>query len=193
VNATEAITAQIKLIDLDCSIGRLGPGDLKKFNAELKSIMFRVVGLHSFNTVVNDTNVAKDDAYNQTQKLDRFQALQQKMTERELQHGHDLDSLVPILASSSLDLRNASESAIIGVMEWTQEFNSRRWANLFHPSSEEQIKQRHEKLATELKRLETALEEFRTIQRIKLIKPYERFFDPVTRKLIRDSEIFASR
>jgi hypothetical protein len=37
----ETVTTQLKLIDLDTSIGRLGPADLKKVNAELKSIMFR--------------------------------------------------------------------------------------------------------------------------------------------------------
>uniref|UniRef100_A0A8H7YBR5 Putative ER transporter 6TM N-terminal domain-containing protein n=1 Tax=Psilocybe cubensis TaxID=181762 RepID=A0A8H7YBR5_PSICU len=41
VAATDAVSDQLKLIDLDTSIGRLGPADLKKINLELKSIMFR--------------------------------------------------------------------------------------------------------------------------------------------------------
>ncbi|KAF9560292.1 hypothetical protein CPC08DRAFT_708223 [Agrocybe pediades] len=193
VNATEAITAQIKLIDMDWSLGRLGPSDLKKFNAELKSIMFRVVGLHSFNSIVTDANVTQDKALKETNKLDRFHALQRKMMERESQHGHDLDSLVPILASSSLDLRNASESAIVTVMDWMQEFNSRRWANLFRPDTEEQILARHNKLVAEVSRLQAVLEEFRTTQRVELIRPYQKFFDPVTKRLLKDVESFASR
>ncbi|KAJ3509935.1 hypothetical protein NLJ89_g4949 [Agrocybe chaxingu] len=37
----EELTQKAGLIDLDCSLGRLGPADLKKISAELKSMMFR--------------------------------------------------------------------------------------------------------------------------------------------------------
>ena len=43
ITGLDAVTAQLNLIGLDTSVGRLGPADLKKVNAELKSVMFRVV------------------------------------------------------------------------------------------------------------------------------------------------------
>ncbi|KAF8972501.1 hypothetical protein BDZ97DRAFT_1649682 [Flammula alnicola] len=204
VNALDAIAHQIKLIHIDTSIGRLGPTDLKRINAELKSIMFRAAGLYSFQTFVNDTNMAEDKDLDEVEqrhrpgtetpgKANRYQALIRKIKEREMRHGHDLDSLVPILASSSANLRASTESALVCVIDWFQECNSRRFAGLFKRTDKAQLKERQENLVGQLRQLEDALEEFRAVERVKLIKPYERFFDPETRKLLKTSDMFASR
>jgi len=57
----------------------------------------------------------------------------------------------------------------------------------------EHIAERQQKLKQELRKIEDALEEFRTVERVKLIKPYEKFFDVKTRKLLRQDDIFTSR
>lgn len=41
IRAVNEVSNQLKFINIDTSIGRLGPSDLRKINAELKSIMFR--------------------------------------------------------------------------------------------------------------------------------------------------------
>jgi hypothetical protein len=123
----------------------------------------------------------------------RVQKLLANIKERELQHGHDLDSLVPVLQSSSANLRASAESALLCVINWFQECNSRRFSTLFRRTSKEDIEKRNQKLVGQLKELQGALEEFRTVERVKLIKPYERFFDPETKQLLKTADVFASR
>jgi len=125
--------------------------------------------------------------------VNRFQAIRQITKKRELQHGHDLDTLVPILASASENLRSTSEDALTSIIGWLQNCNSHRWASLFLGANKEQIAERQQKLKQELRKIEDALEEFRTVERVKLIKPYEKFFDVNTRKLLRQDDIFTSR
>lgn len=45
VAGTQSLLGQIGMIDLEVSVGRLGPGDLKRINAELKSLMFRAASV----------------------------------------------------------------------------------------------------------------------------------------------------
>ncbi|KAF8179112.1 hypothetical protein BJ912DRAFT_1128563, partial [Pholiota molesta] len=203
-SALNDVTSQLKLINLDTSIGRLGPSDLKRVNVELKSMMFRATGLQSFTTFVNDLNIAESRELNLVERQsgqgdqaswapNRVQKLLANIKARELQHGHDLDSLVPVLQSSSANLRASAESALLCVINWFQECNSRRFSTLFRRTSKEDIEKRNRKLVGQLKELQDALEEFRTVERVKLIKPYERFFDPETKQLLKTADVFASR
>ena len=45
----------------------------------------------------------------------------------------------------------------------------------------------------ELRKIEDALENFRKVERVKLIKPYEKFFNMKTKKLLKHDDIFTSR
>lgn len=45
VGGLQALGGQIGFIDLEFSVGRLGPGDLKRINRELKSLMFRAASV----------------------------------------------------------------------------------------------------------------------------------------------------
>jgi hypothetical protein len=155
---------------------------------------------------VNETNIADEEEEKRVDllshgdaalgKADRYQTLMRTIRECELQHGHDFDSLIPILASSSTDLRSACEAGLICVMDWFQECNSRRWATYFSKPDNDMVRNRHDKLVDQLDKLQAALEEFRSIHRSKLVQPYERFFDPQTKYLLKKSdkkEMFASR
>ena len=125
----------------------------------------------------------------------RYRNLMRKTRERENQHGHDLDSLIPILASSSVGLRTACENGVTYVIDWFQECNSRRWATYFTKPDAANTKERHEKLVNRLNELQSALEEFRSVHRTKLVQPYERFFDPQTKRLLKndEKEMFATK
>jgi len=122
----------------------------------------------------------------------RFHIFYRYADEREAFHGHDLDSIVPILASCSVTLRNACENSILGICKWVEECNKRRWLTVFSKENESVIEERHEKLASDLKTLQDALKEFRSVERVKLIKPYEKLFDQDTLKL-KDENTFVSR
>ncbi|KJA27441.1 hypothetical protein HYPSUDRAFT_131287 [Hypholoma sublateritium FD-334 SS-4] len=201
IRAANEVNTQLKFINIDTSIGRLGPSDLRKINAELKSIMFRASGLHSFSTFVNDINVMEIKELNPTveqpgsgtQKPSRYQALLFQTKERELLHGHDLDSLLPILQLASENIRASLESTLICVISWFQDSNSRRLTGLFKRKDVVQIQERQQMLAKQLKELVAALSEFRLVERKKLIKPYEKFFDPETKILVKSADMFASR
>jgi len=114
------------------------------------------------------------------------------VSEREAEHGHNLDSLVPILAACSSPLRLACEDAVTNVTTWVKDCNKRRWYAIFGKEDKLQATERHGNLARSLRSLQDALYEFRDIERVKLIAPYEKLFDRDTRKLKKES-LFISR
>lgn len=220
---TNALLMQISLINLDFSVGRLGPADLREMNARLRLVLLRAAyvylfctpamhfnvldrGLISFQNLVNETNIADEEEEKKVESLShsdatpgtapRFQAMMRDIREREIRHGHNFDTLIPILASSSADLRSACENGLICVMDWFQQCNTRRWAAYFSKPNDGLVKERHDKLVDQLNELQATLEEFRSVHRSKLVQPYERFFDPQTKRLLRnpdEKEMFASR
>ncbi|KIM39011.1 hypothetical protein M413DRAFT_447369 [Hebeloma cylindrosporum] len=203
ISGVETVTGQLKLIDLDTSIGRLGPTDLKKVSAELRSTMFRAGGLHAFHSYVNDLNLRDQKQAREADEhqhgsgnettVNRYQSIHQTVKQRELQQGHDIDTLLPVLASASTNLRSASEDTLTCITVWLQECSSHRWSALFSRRQAEQIADRQRKLNQELRKVRDALEEFRTVERVKLIKPYEKFFDSKTKKLLKHDDVFTSR
>ncbi|KAG6828854.1 hypothetical protein H0H92_006561 [Tricholoma furcatifolium] len=181
------LLGQIGTIDLEFSVGRLGPGDLKRISNEMKSVIFRAAGLHSFQGFVDHGNQARnsDDgdasvSQNKSEYWDRFTILQKQIWQREMKHGHDFDTLVPIIAESSADLRAACDIAVKGLSEWFHGCNSGRWAGLFSKYDKVKGDQRHAALVEQLAAVRKALEQYRETQRVKIIQPFEEFFDPVT-------------
>ena len=216
-----ALSKQIALINLDVSVGRLGPADLRQINAKLQSVLVRAAyvlflfawhasnvldrGLNSFQNAVNEINLA-DEEEKTVESLsrgdatpgavDRFQNLRRKIRERENQHGHQLDSLVPLVASSSVYLRSASENGVTCIIDWIQECNGRRLTTYFSKPDTGKIKERHDKLVDQLNELKTALEEFRSVHKPKMIEPYQRFFDTKTKRLVKgpgEKDMFSLR
>ncbi|KAF9042212.1 hypothetical protein BJ165DRAFT_257137 [Panaeolus papilionaceus] len=244
VGGTENLLAQIGLIDLDTSVGRLGPQEIRRVCGELKGFLIRAAGLHSFHTFVNDKNrfdeeaekmlaeearwageVAQKEArrnangasaavspaqpkastdpnapcHPNLRTTDTFHRLRCKIAKRERAHGHDFDSLLPILSESSLALREACEEGLTAFAEWVGRVNSNRWAELFvslrsistmHDPEGGCPRRRREKegrcreMEGVVGRLEERLREFRTAERERLVRPYERFFDRRTRRMI---------
>ncbi|CAA7266342.1 unnamed protein product [Cyclocybe aegerita] len=196
----EVLNQKVGLIDLDCSLGRLGPADLKKISAELKSMMFRAGAMHSFQMFVNDANefaqderILEEKAQRGDATPNRYHVLHRKIRDREAQHGHGLDALVPILASSSAELRAACESGLLCIMDFLKEANTRRWSSFVFRATPEQVEDRHRKLGKTLKTLENAWDDFKSVQRVNLVKPFEAFFDPQTRQLKDNSDTFATK
>lgn len=154
---------------------------------------------------MNDTNIREaNEAHSATAQPNSgpqtprapnlYQAFLSKTKQRELKHGHDLDSLVPILQAASADVRAAAESTLLCIIGWFQDCNSHRLTGLFQRKDPAKIQQRQQMLADQLATLVAALEQFRRVERARLIKPYERFFDPETRQLaLKDEDMFASR
>ncbi|KAF7311860.1 hypothetical protein MIND_00196700 [Mycena indigotica] len=193
---------RIGLIDLEISMGRLGPGDLKRIAPEIRALGFRVAALVAFQTAVSaiheddrkdaDRAAAIEKERNipstsSTPKLSthetRFARRRRVLAQRELAHGHALDDLVPILAEASLPLRTTCEKSMKALRVWFDECNSGRWTSLVRKRSKTDIEKSHSALVNVTAELKDRLEQWRKEGRIGLIKPYERFFDPGTGKL----------
>ena len=150
---------------------------------------------------MNETNIVDDEetAASLSRTLgttDRYRTLMRNIRERERQHGHDLDTLIPIVASSSIHLRRACEHGVTCIMDWIQECNSRRWTTFFSKPDVGKVKERCDKLEDQLNELKTAMEEFRSLHRTKLVQPFEKFFDPKTKRLLKhpgEWDMFALR
>ena len=162
--------------------------------------------LYSFLEFVNRSNsahVAEDQAGpiadDKTGYWDRYTILQKEIWQHELKHGHDFDSLVPILAESSSDLRAACNAAISGLTEWFHDCNSRRWTGLFSKHNKAQRDQRHAALVQRLAEVQRELGQYREVRRIGVFQPFEKFFDPITGRRLKSSndsdttEMFAAR
>ncbi|CAK5272819.1 unnamed protein product [Mycena citricolor] len=188
------VGAQIGMIDMEISIGRLGPTDLKRMVSELRALGFRVSGLLSFQTVISAVH-ADEIRYNTTPDASaaelgrpawthrdgRFAKRKRLIDAREKRHGHTLQKLVPILEEASAPLRAACVESVSVMRGWLEGANVYRWRSFFLPGSAEkqeaEIARRKAVLESTIAKLQTALHEFRTVGRVKLIKPFERFFD----------------
>ena len=148
-------------------------------------------------TSANDSKGKKDDPTH------RFKRLRKDIRDREHAHGHDLASLISIVEGSTSNLRSVSQDAVEGIIAWVGECNSRRWSMYFgsffkgkRERQEREIKEGRGRLAAKLEGLKSSLQAFRKEERKRIVGPYEKFFDPVTGKLLAsrgDPRAFASR
>lgn len=152
--------------------------------------------LHAFQNFVNTTNhndSEEEEAVNRILQrggtitpdtASRYTIFRRKIREKEFRHGHDLDSLILILAESSTGLRGACADGVKGAAEWFRDCNSGRWTGFLSGQDENKIEARHQALVDHLRRIHEALDEFKKVERVKLIKPFEKFFDPRTGRLL---------
>ncbi|KAI5832414.1 hypothetical protein K523DRAFT_344860 [Schizophyllum commune Tattone D] len=198
----QGLVGQVKLAGVEWSMGRLGPGDLKKISKGLESLAFRATCLLSFQRFVDETNAAdaRDAELLEKQAnsapgsipIDRFTLLRRRIKEREAVHGHNLDALMPILAHASEGLRAAVAEAALEAQQWGVECNHGRWSGWFFAcfgqrrKLRDKVIDRRAKVGRALGALERELEIFRTVTRKELLKPYEKCFDPETRALKED-------
>ncbi|KAJ7247491.1 hypothetical protein C8J57DRAFT_1359112 [Mycena rebaudengoi] len=203
--ALAALGAQIGLIDLEVSVGRLGPSDLKRFAPEIRALGFRASGLLAFQTAVSTVHaddkkdadaLARDttDAAGGSPST-RFAKRRRLVSEREALHNHTLDDLLPILQEASAPLHAAAETGVLALRLWLASCNIGRWASFVRKRSDEEV----EKARAELKKarddLQDALKAWRsgTEGRVKLIAPFERFFDKQTGRLNGEIGIWGAR
>jgi hypothetical protein len=73
-------------------------------------------------------------------------------------------------------------------IDWVRDCNEGRSSALYS----EEDRKHHEMFVHLPKKLRKALEEFRNVERLKLIKPYEMLFDPETKRLNKQN-VFTSR
>ncbi|PPQ86229.1 hypothetical protein CVT24_001163, partial [Panaeolus cyanescens] len=119
-----------------------------------------------------------------------FHHLRLNIAQAEFEHGHDFDSLLPILASSSLALRNASIQGVQCLSDWVIGCNSNRLGSYFGFGSGKvvDVVAKREEMKEVVYSLEERLNEFRTNERERVITPYQKFFDPVTKQMKKEGD-----
>ena len=124
----------------------------------------------------------------------RYSILQEHLRHYEAKNSHNLDSLLPILSASSAELREACEVAMKGVEQWFHDCNGGRWRGFFAQVDKTKNKERQDALIQQLDAVKKALDHFRRVERVKLVEPFERFFDPATgRQLKPEKDAFIAR
>lgn len=93
------------------------------------------------------------------------------MTRKHQHPGTDLDELLPSVASSTEDLRRASDTALEDAMTWLDAVNHSRWRR--PPASLPSLEHRENNLAN----LKRALEEYRSDKHFAVLEPYRGIFD----------------
>lgn len=87
----------------------------------------------------------------------------------------------------------------MGLIEWFNDCNDRRWTGLFSKYNKVKGDERHAVLVQQLAALQRELEQYRQLHRIKVFQPFEKFFDPVTGQRLKQSstsdttKMFAAR
>ncbi|KAG7439538.1 uncharacterized protein BT62DRAFT_913251 [Guyanagaster necrorhizus] len=186
----QGLQGQISFIDLESSMGRLGAADLKQVNKELKTLTNRTAGLLAFQTAVDNLLVAHakaghdEDPKSNKAIINRSILLLRDIRAREVKHGLDLETLVPLLSNASKTLNNDCSETVKIITTWFKDCNNTRWSWLFSKPSPEKMQQRQQGLVEQLNVIKKSLDHFRNVERVQLIRPFERFFDPVTGRLL---------
>ncbi|KZO91011.1 hypothetical protein CALVIDRAFT_506209 [Calocera viscosa TUFC12733] len=199
IEATQGLLGQTGMVELEVSRGRLGPGDLKGVGGKMLGLASRTLGLMSFMILVDERN--KGDAAQTPnnglappatsagpgtgtvtpQSAQRFDALREKVRRREVEHGHDLDNLLPLLLDGTRELLGACETALQGRIDWLRYVNSTRWSGSKSTKEEESA---YEEGKAQAAAVRTALTRLRDEQRLRILEPFEKFFDPSTGELL---------
>ncbi|KIY71039.1 hypothetical protein CYLTODRAFT_435413 [Cylindrobasidium torrendii FP15055 ss-10] len=182
VGGLGAAEAQLGLVGLEFSVGRLSAPDVKVLHKNFKTLAMRLVGLLTFQTAVDNilaVNTTLDDVNNS-----RVTALRKTIKTREEAHGHDLTTLLPILAHAATPLLESCVSGVDLLSSWIDDCNSGRWTWLVRKPSAERIEKRRAVIVAEAQKLRTNLQTFREVERVKIIQPFEKCFDAQTGKPI---------
>ncbi|BGP43100.1 hypothetical protein JCM10449v2_007124 [Rhodotorula kratochvilovae] len=207
-SALEGLLGGVPMLELEVSYGRLGAKDLKSLADALRELHVRSVGLAVLYTTVQSGHEHRvalarthrkdgDESGTATPKRKRKHhtdeeekgfketARMQRMRERlggaERVNKHDLESLLPIFASASHDLRETGDATLSSTMDWLLAQNDSRWRWLSRDKPQEA--ERLTALQAQVARLEAELKIYRAERRDAIVEPFRDFFDAETGRL----------
>lgn len=175
------------MLELEISYGRVSAKDLKVLVEKSKVLVGRLMGVASFQVSTSKEMGTKVDtvqllveegkkhdkaseAFDKT--VDRLSKLHNLMNEKE-QGARTIVQLLPILKQSSERLRTACYGGLAGGIEWLEWTNTHRWSRAMDTDGLMKRK-------AAIDELRDALEEFRTVEHMKLLEPFRELFDPET-------------
>ncbi|KAH8835963.1 hypothetical protein DL96DRAFT_1576215 [Flagelloscypha sp. PMI_526] len=213
----QELKGQVGFANLEISVGRLGPEDLKKLQKRMELFIPRVgsvlyffslsftelfLGLswHSLIIITTSSAVTRclhlSLTVNPATPTARYTNLHQRILKHENDHGHTIEALLPTMAELSADLRTSCEEASKALLQWIQACNSGRWTGFFKiggKSLKESQKATSDQLAKALKQLEDDFKVFREEKRVEFLQHFQKFFDEDTGQLLDPHMKFSSR
>ncbi|WVO16954.1 hypothetical protein L204_104640 [Cryptococcus depauperatus] len=175
IKATTAISEQMGLLQLEMSRGQIGSGDLENIFTKLKELGWALYGLTNFTLIIEEQNRTLEKSRDNPIPhpiVNTHQHLQQM--EQHSDPSRTLQSLLPILNQSTLELRQTCVNALQDIQTWLLLVNHTRWKKI--PKSASPTAQREENLA----KVKSVLQVFRESGQYKVFEPYRDLFDPQT-------------
>ncbi|GAA6023484.1 hypothetical protein JCM10207_006212 [Rhodosporidiobolus poonsookiae] len=206
----EGLLGSIPMLELEVSFGRLSSKDLAGLVDALRELHVRSVGLGVLFTTVQSRhkryvalkaastpgNASSSDekpsapSTRPYKETTRMRTAREKLSLAEHTNKHDLASLLPLLDSTTSDLRSAADAALEGAMGWLIVQNEARWSGVLprrmrrDPALIEQEEhEQHERVEA----LEAAIKAYRAEGRHALVEPFRAFFDHRTGELLPSS------
>ncbi|GFZ43623.1 hypothetical protein JCM24511_01343, partial [Saitozyma sp. JCM 24511] len=166
------IGGQIKLLELEISRSRMGPGDLAKVFEKSKELCVRAYMLGSFVMVTDERHqsIKKRSEATHSHPAPRFEQ-HAKLAEKFRLDNTSLDDLLPILADSTAPLRSAAETCLHSAISWLDELNHTRWRNPKPDSPKITVREGN------LSRLRSEIDAFRQSGHFEMLKPFREAFD----------------
>jgi hypothetical protein len=190
VQGVNAVEGQMGLLQLEVTRGQIGAADLNKIFEKAKELGSRSYGLASFVVRCHEVQrpggcvkltcqMLTDESHKSLFKVSRED---ESHTNHRIKHavnhmekhrhaGTKIDDLLPIIASSTSDLRSAAKTGLDDAIKWLDVANHSRWTR--PPKGATEISFREANLA----RLKETLAEFRATKHFELLKPYRELFD----------------
>ncbi|KAM0786792.1 hypothetical protein ACM66B_002226 [Microbotryomycetes sp. NB124-2] len=186
----DGLLSSIPMLELEVSYGRTGAKDLAKLKPVLDKAVMRSLALGSLWRTVESRRRREESlspsaltkrstqsaARSNAQATVRMQRLRDRMRHAEKSHRHTLQDLLPVLDSSSQELRQAIEAALSGAMEWLTRTNDGRW--LGKKPSNEEVESRYQMQKLRVERAAAELAIYREHKRKEVCEPFRHFFGP---------------
>ncbi|KAH8835968.1 hypothetical protein DL96DRAFT_1576232 [Flagelloscypha sp. PMI_526] len=200
VLSAQELKMQVGFANLEISVGRLGPEDLKKLHKCMELFIPRVGALMAFPNYYYHqcrSPMSSPEVNSQpTAHTTRDMSFHQQISKHETDHGHTIEALLPTMAELSADLRTSCEEASKALLKWLQACNSGRWTGFFKIGGKglkESQKATSDQLSKALKQLEDDFRAFREEKRAEFLQQFQKFFDEDTGQLLDPHMKFSSR
>lgn len=201
VETSQKLQGTTGMVGIEISVGRVGPGDIKRLDSLLKTFAYRFLAMGNFaSLILGRLQVDKEEAMrhgehgekplkadgtrplnDHTHSASRFNAVRQEMTAAEESAGHGLSTLLPILGDASSPLRQGLAQSLGACKAFFDDANDSRWS--FLPLLGEKARTDLPDIAALREDLIKRLERFREVERGALVDgPFAEYFAELKRE-----------
>lgn len=202
VGQLQKVKGSLNFIDAEFSWGKWNSEDVKGLEKPLMGIATRTAALQSFAKLVgHPLSRAWEDARNQSAESEGGNSANSSTTalnagdtyllRQLLRKNHSLEEanmvrfqdVMPVIRESTKDLRDACSDGLQAIKDVFDSINLKRWTRGGAADSEQRVQD----LTKSIERLKTALEAFKTSNRLQLLEPFQSIISSCKTKEARSS------